>query len=291
MTRPSLPPSLNSLEEVATASSVEPKSWTLPTWLTPKSVLPPILFASALIVFWYVLVELLSDRKKLLLPRPHTMFGETVLNSEIRSELWSGLLVTGKVALVGLFISMVFGIIGAVVMNSAPWAERAFFPWAVVIQTVPTLALVPLIAIWFGFGFSSRLIVVVMISMFPILTNTLFGLQSADVDLHNLFTLQGASRATRLFKLEFPAALPAMFTGFRIAAGLSVIGAIVAEFFFGRGAKGLGNLVSKYRGLAQMSELYASVLLSSLFGVAVFWAFTYLTKRMVGAWHESLENE
>lgn len=255
------------------------------------AALPPLLFATALIGFWYVLVELLPDRKKVLLPRPHEVVRDTLGNSEIRAELWSGLLNTAKVALVGLAISVVLGIASAVVMNLAGWVERAFFPWAVVVQTLPTLALVPLIGIWFGFGFPSRLIVVVMISLFPILTNTLFGLQSSERAHHDLFTLQGAGRFERLMKLEFPAALPAMFTGFRIAAGLSVIGAIVAEFFFIRGDKGLGNLVSKYRGLGDWAELYATVLLSSFFGVVVFWGFTYLTRATIGAWHESVENE
>ena len=256
-----------------------------------KSILPPVLFAAGLIGLWYVMVELLSDRKKILLPRPHVVFGETILDDAVRGELWDGLLTTAKVALVGLAISMVIGITVAVIMNLANWVERALYPWAVVVQTLPTLALVPLIGIWFGFGFNSRLIVVVMISVFPILTNTLFGLQSSDREHHDLFTLQGTGRMTRLFKLEFPAALPAMFTGFRIAAGLAVIGAIVAEFFFGRGEKGLGNLVSKYRGLGQMSELYAAVLLSSFFGVLVFWGFTYMTRVVVGSWHESQETE
>lgn len=255
------------------------------------AVLPPVLFAAGLIGLWYVMVEVLSDRKKILLPRPHVVVQETILDGGIRSELWDGLLTTAKVALVGLAISMFIGITVAVIMNLAQWVERAVYPWAVVVQTLPTLALVPLIGIWFGFGFNSRLIVVVMISVFPILTNTLFGLQSSDREHHDLFTLQGAGRMTRLFKLEFPAALPAMFTGFRIAAGLAVIGAIVAEFFFGRGEKGLGNLVSKYRGLGQMSELYATVLLSSFFGVLIFWGFTYFTKVAVGSWHESVETE
>jgi len=255
------------------------------------SFIAPFLFASALIGFWYLLTVLIPERKKILLPAPHEMIQDTVLNAEIRSELFDGLLTTAEVALVGLAISIVLGVSAAVVMNLGHAFERAFFPWAVVLQTLPTLALVPLIGVWFGFGFQSRLIVVVMISIFPIITNSLFGLQSADRSLHNLFLLQGASRFTTLRKLEFPAALPSMFTGFRIAAGLSVIGAIVAEFFFGRGDKGLGNLVSKYRGLSAMSEMYFTVLLSSFFGVMVFWGFTYLAKSMVGHWHESEENQ
>ncbi len=252
-------------------------------------VLPPFLFASALIGLWYLLTEIIPDRKKLLLPAPHEVIQDTVFDADVRAELLSGLLTTAKVALVGLAISMVLGVSAAIIMNLGHGIERAFFPWAVVLQTLPTLALVPLIGVWFGFGFQSRLIVVVMISIFPIITNSLFGLQSSDRSHHNLFKLEGASRSKILFKLELPAAVPSMFTGFRIAAGLSVIGAIVAEFFFGRGEKGLGNLVSKYRGLSAMSEMYFTVLLSSFFGVIVFWGFTYLSKVLISSWHESEE--
>ena len=97
---------------------------------------------------------------------------------------------------------------------------------------------IPLIGVLFGFDFSSRVLVCVIIALFPIVANTLFGLLSVDRSQHELFTLQGASRSTRLWKLQFPAALPAIFVGLRISAGLSVIGAIVGDFFFRQGDPG-----------------------------------------------------
>ena len=120
------------------------------------------------------------------------------------------------------------------------------FPYMVMLQAIPILAIVPLIAFWFGTGQTSRVIVCVIISLFPIIVNTLFGLQSADRGMHDLFTLQHANRWTRLRKLMFPAALPAIFAGLRISAGLSVIGAIVGDFFFGQGEAGIGQLLRKY---------------------------------------------
>ena len=131
------------------------------------------------------------------------------------------------------------------------------------------------------------MIVTVLIALFPIITNTLFGLQSADRNLHELFTLHRAKRPTRFWKLEMPASLPAAFTGLRIAAGLSVIGAIVGEFFFGRGEKGVGVLIDKYRGQAATEELIAALIVSSLLGILVFWAFSWLGKVSTRRWHAS----
>ena len=121
--------------------------------------------------------------------------------------------------------------------------EAASLWW---LASVPILALVPLIGLLFGFGFSARILVCVIIALFPIITNTLFGLKSAEKSQHELFTLHGAGTWTRLIKLQLPASLPAMFTGFQISAGLSVIGAIVGGFFFGRGPKDLGNRILLY---------------------------------------------
>jgi NitT/TauT family transport system permease protein len=252
---------------------------------------PPIIFAAVFTGVVYVVREMVSGRRKILVPQPHTIITDAVGDADTRSELLEGLFNTSKVAFTGLAIAIALGLLFAVLMSQARLMEDAFFPWAVVIQTVPILALVPLIGVWFGFGFKSRVIVAVLISLFPIITNALFGLKSVDDDLYDLFSLHGASRITRLWKLQFPAAMPATFTGFRIAAGLSVIGAIVGEFFFGRGETGLGNLVNKYRGLVQIEELYATIILSSLLGIVVFFAFGWLSRLVVGSWYDSSGSE
>jgi NitT/TauT family transport system permease protein len=152
--------------------------------------------------------------------------------------------------------------------------------------------LIPLIGIWFGRGFVGRVIVCVLIALFPIITNTLFGLQSADQGLHDLLTLHQADRASRFQKLELRAALPAMFAGFRISAGLSVIGAIVGEFFFVRGGQnGLGNLLDLYRGQLETERLLTALFLSSMLGIVVFWGFTWLGNVLTRPWHESAQPE
>ena len=171
-------------------------------------------------------------------------------------------------------------------MSQARWIERSLFPYAVILQCIPILALVPLIGFWFGFDFPARVIVCVMISLFPIVSNTLFGLQSVDKGQRELFQLQKASRWTVLQKLEFPAALPAIFAGMRISAGLAVVGAIVGDFFFRRGEPGLGSLISNYQSRVQGPELFAAIIVASLFGVVVFLIFGWLGKLAVGRWYD-----
>ncbi|MDQ6675257.1 MAG: ABC transporter permease subunit, partial [Chloroflexota bacterium] len=126
-----------------------------------------------------------------------------------------------------------------------------------------------------------------LISVFPIITNTLFGLKSTDQMQHDLFTLQRASRLQRLLKLQLPGALPAMISGWRIAAGLSVVGAIVGDFFFRQGEPGIGRLIDDYRARLQSEQLFAAVAVSSLLGLLVFWAFGLLGRLLVGSWHDA----
>ena len=174
-------------------------------------------------------------------------------------------------------------------MSQAKVVERAVFPFMVTLQAIPILAIVPLIGIAWGYGFTSRVVVCIIISLFPVIVNTLFGLVSADKAMHDLFTLHHASRLTRLRKLMFPAALPAIFAGLRISAGLSVIGAIVGDFFFGRGEKGIGQLLRQYANFLQGEELLTAVIMSSLLGIVVFWTFGWIQNLAIGKWHESVQ--
>ena len=250
----------------------------------------PLGFSLAMVGIWYLLsLVLLAEDRRFLLPPLHEVWDASFANADVRGELLDGVRVTAKESFTGLAIAAAAGMLFAVAMNLRRWVERSFFPWAVVLQTIPILALVPLIGGLFGFDFQARVIVTVLIALFPIITNTLFGLQSAEHNLHELLTLHKASRSTRFWKLEFPASLPATFTGLRIAAGLSVIGAIVGEFFFGRGEKGVGVLIDKYRGQAATKELIAALLVSSLLGIVVFWGFSWLGRISTQRWHASAD--
>ena len=199
------------------------------------TIFPPIAVFIGFIGVWYFYSGVILDEaeRNISLPYFHDVVKVAFQDSENRSELLSATWTSAWIAAIGLVIAIVLGLLFAVLMSQAQWVERSFYPYAVLLQTIPILALVPVIGLRFGFGVPARVIVVVIISLFPIITNTLFGLKSAEQGHHDLFTLHNSSRLTRLFKLQFPSALPAMFTGFQISAGLAVIGEIVGGFFFG----------------------------------------------------------
>jgi NitT/TauT family transport system permease protein len=248
---------------------------------------PPVALLVPLIGAWYIGTYLLVDPAlRFLLPPPHEVIRVAFLDADNRAELFAGLALSARVAMTGLVFAVVIGMLVAVVMSQSRWLERSLYPYAVVLQTVPVLALVPLFGYWFGFGFTSRVLVCVLIAIFPIIANGLFGLRSVDPGLHDLFTLHKAGRLTRLVKLQVPAAAPAIFTGLRISAGASVIGAIVGDFFFQQGQPGIGQLIYIYPKRLQSEMLFGAVILASLFGLFVFWAFGVIAHR-VTAWHES----
>ena len=255
-----------------------------------KQVGPPLLVFVGFVCIWYAYVQFVLDEngRKTVLPYPHKVV-TSFWDGKIGDQPWqllSALWVTFEVAFVGLAISMAIGVTFAVLMSQAKWVENSFYPYAVFLQTVPVLALVPLIGLLIGFGFWSRVLVCVIISLFPIITNTLFGLKSAEKGLHELFALHNDSRATKLFKLQLPAALPAMFTGFQISAGLSVIGAIVGGLFFQRGPRDLGNRILLYSSRLSPGELVAAIFLSALLGIVFFQFFGWLGQRLTRHWHQ-----
>jgi NitT/TauT family transport system permease protein len=260
-----------------------------PKWRTTLGiVLPPMAVAAVFVGGWYIVTYLVLDKgRRFLLPAPHQVFVEGVIRSGTRGEILEALWNTTKVASVGLLLATVLGMGLAIAMHQARWVERSFYPWAVVLQTVPILAIVPVIGFWWGFDFRSRAIVCVMISIFPIITNTLFGLQSVPQDLINVFRMQRVGRITRLRKLDLPAAMPAVFTGLRISAGLSVIGAIVGDLFFRQGDPGIGRLIDTYRAKLYSEALFASIGYSCLLGIAAFWIVGFAAHRVVGHWHDS----
>ena len=266
----------------ATSRVARGRGGLLATWGPPAAV-----FAVSLAVWYGVSYLLLDSRRRFLVPPPHDVIQVSFLDPFNLRELLGALWLSTRVAFTGLAIAIVLGLALAVAMNRAKWIERSLYPYAVLTQTIPILAMVPLFGFWFGFGAFSRVLVVVLFAIFPIVANTLFGLQSVDQEHHDLFTLHGAGRGTRLWKLEFPTALPSIFTGLRIAAGLAVIGAIVADFFFKQGDPGIGILIDRYQSRLQSEQMVGAIILSSLLGIVVFWFFGFLAHRVVGGWHES----
>ncbi|GAB2472185.1 ABC transporter permease [Xylanimonas ulmi] len=142
-------------------------------------VLPAAAFALLLGVWTYFSDHVLDPRRRFLLPSPHDVVTQGLLNPANRGELFAGLLDTAKTATIGLGLAIAVGTVLAVILCQEAWLERAFFPWVLVLQTIPVLAIVPLISFWFGYGQAARVLVCVLIALFPIVTTTLFGLKSA----------------------------------------------------------------------------------------------------------------
>ncbi|RFA16024.1 nitrate ABC transporter permease [Subtercola boreus] len=251
------------------------------TWL------PPLIVFLVIVAVWYLIsLFVLNPNLRFLLPLPQDIVLKGFIDPLSFNALIVALWQTVIVSMLGLAIAIVIGVVWAIAMSQAKWIERSLFPYAVILQCIPILALVPLIGFWFGYEFQSRVLVCVMIALFPMVNNTLFGLQSVDKGHRELFKLQGASRFTTLSKLSFPAALPAIFAGMRISAGLAVVGAIVGDQFFRRGTPGLGILISNYSSRLQGEQLFATIITAALFGVLVFWLFGLLGRRAVGTWYD-----
>ena len=179
--------------------------------------------------------------------------------------------------------------LAAITLASSKWLERALYPYTVFLQTVPIVAIAPLLVLWFGPGLRAVAVSAFIVSVFPVIANTLAGLRSVDPALRDLFRLYGASRSATLFKLELPAAVPEVVTGLRVASGLAVIGTIVGEFVagFSEGSAGLGILVlSSYRQL-RTDLLFAAVLTAAGLGLALFAAVNFIGTRLLRRWHAS----
>lgn len=264
----------------------------LPTKFQISTYIGPFVVFVLFVAFWEYMhrsgMRTLLDKNPALMPSPATVIDKAFLDSKVRGQLLTGLGWTSWAAFLGLTITIVLGMALAVFMAQAVWAERSIYPYLVALQATPVLAIVPIIYSIFGGGMSSRIYVCVMISIFPIVTNTLFGLTSVDAAQHDLFTLRKAGRMTRLFKLQFPSAMPAIFTGFRISAGLSVIGAIVGEQFFRQGDKpGIGIIMEQFRQKGRYAPMYGGLIVAAALGIGVFFIFSWIGRLVVGHWHES----
>ena len=250
------------------------------------SAAPVVAAVAGIAAIWYLLSDVvLPPDQRFLLPPPDRAYRVALSDPFIVGPMFDALGRSIAVAVIGLALAAVIGVGWAVVMSQWSWAEKILYPYAVILQTIPILALVPLIGIWMGYSFTARVAVCVIIAVFPLISNTFFGLQSATAAAHDLMTLSRATRWQRLAKLQFPAAVPALFTGLRTAAGLSVIGAIVGDYFFQQGAPGIGSLLRVYTQRLSMEALLTAVTLTALFGVLFFTAFAVLDRAVVGRWY------
>ena len=214
-----------------------------------------------------------------LLPAP-SQVGQVMISdfASFRTAFFETALASG----LGLCISVFLGLIAALLLTVSPVIRLMFYPYAIFFQTVPIIAIAPLLVIWLGYGMPTVIASAFIVSVFPVIANSVLGLTQTDPSLLNLFKMMGVSKTKTLFQLQFPSALPQILGGFKIAAGLAVIGAIVGEFISG---SGLGGLVDAARNQQRIDRVFAAVLLAALLGILFFSLISLLNRLLLGYLH------
>lgn len=253
-----------------------------------ERVLPPLIVVFAFIGAWELFV-LLSGIKEYLLPSPVQVVEAAV---EHWDRLMAATLRTGLTTLGGFVLAGVVGIAMGSLLGLSRWLERGFHPPALLLQMVPLVAIAPLFVVWFGFGARSTIAATVVVAVFPVMANTLGGIRSTDPELRELFQLARAGRFSTWWKLELPSASPSIITGLRIASGLSVIGAITAEFVSGYTGEDapLGAIIMGSVKTFQTDLMFAAVLIASLVGFMLFAIVNVTGWVLLHRWHGS-ENQ
>ena len=254
------------------------------TWL--RDGWPVVLVAVIAIAGWYLLTATVYAGKGYLVPSPQEVAAAVAENAGV---LLVASLTTLKEATLGYLLSIVGGISFAALLSQSKLLERSIYPYAVLLQTVPVVAVAPLIVLWFGYNDLSVVIISLIMSLFPIVNNTLLGLRSTSRNLTELFALHNRSRFTAFWKLQLPGALPHIIGGLRISAGLSVIGAIVGEFIIGSGNAqgGLGVQIVFAQGRMYTALLFAEVIAATLLGFFFFMVVSAIGNQLLKNWHES----
>lgn len=247
---------------------------------------PVVLVAVIALAGWYLLTATVYAGKGYLVPSPQEVAAAVAENAGV---LLVATLTTLKEATLGYLLAIVGGISLAAVLSQSKLLERSIYPYAVLLQTVPVVAVAPLIVLWFGYNDLSVVIISLIMSLFPIVNNTLLGLRSTSRNLTELFALHNRSRFTAFWKLQLPGALPHIIGGLRISAGLSVIGAIVGEFIIGSGNAqgGLGVQIVFAQGRMYTALLFAEVIAATLLGFLFFMVVSAIGNRLLKNWHES----
>ncbi len=248
-------------------------------------IIVPIAMLAIAVVIWQIYV-VVSGTPKYILPSPVAVAGSLVTDwPTLLPALWITLTITFE----ALILALLGGVGLAIILVQSKWIELALFPFAVILQVTPIVAIAPLLLIYVPDTHTALLIVAFLVAFFPILSNMVQGLKSVDHNLLNLFDLYGAGRWQQLIFLKIPASMPYFMTGLRIGGGLSLIAAVVAEFAAGSAGAGSGLafriLESGYR--LNMPRLFAALILLTFTGVAIFGATSFVSWLALHRWHES----
>lgn len=248
-------------------------------WLLPVLVVGLTVWLWDRIVVW-------NEIPHYILPRPGRVLEELTENW---ASLYQSFLVTLQLTFGALAIAVIGGVALAVLFTQSRWVEMSFFPYAVILQVTPLVAIAPLIFIYVDSRIVGLLICAWIVAFFPILSNTTLGLKSVDPNLDDLFSVYGASRWQRLRYLQAPSALPYFLGGLRIAGGLALIGAVVAEYVGGTGTAqgGLAFRILEAGYRLAIPTMFAALLLIALTGVIIFASLSLLSHLLLRKWHES----
>ncbi|HTR48941.1 MAG TPA: ABC transporter permease [Verrucomicrobiae bacterium] len=241
---------------------------------------------AGLLVLWQVVLWLFHV-PPYMLPSPWAV--AVALDSRFPSVLASTA-ITAQESLEGLLASIIIGVVVALVFAQSRWIRKMLYPYTILLQTVPIIAITPLIINWVGPGTAAVALIAFIISLAPVIANTTQGLISVDENLVHLFLMHNASPAQKLFKLRMPHAVPSLFVGIRIASGLAVIGAITGEIFAGSsrvGVGGLGYSILYAYSQLQTNYLFALVLAAIVLGFAFLFVVMFLEWYFLHKWHES----
>lgn len=254
------------------------------TLLRGASWLGPPLGLFVFVLLCWQLVTSLFHIPAYLFPSPWQVFQAA---RDQRHDLIQALMITGSAASLGFVSSLLAGFVVSLAFSQSPLIRRSCYPYAIFLQTVPIVAIAPLIINWFGFGFRSVVIVSFIIGLFPIITNTTTGMLAVDKRFLELFEIYNASRWQILWKLRVPNCVPFLVAGANTSSGLSVIGAIVGELFvgFGSDSHGLGYYITLASGQLKTDVLFAAVLTCTLLGLTVFVLVNVVSQAVLKRWN------
>ncbi|MGH3244578.1 MAG: ABC transporter permease [Spirillospora sp.] len=251
-----------------------------PRWGWAAALWRPALLLAAVLAVWKA-VTALGLVESYLVPPPMDTWNRFADNA---GYLWDASLVTTAETLAGFAAAVVLGLLAALLMAYAPALEKTVYPALVFAQVVPKIAVAPLFVVWLGFGFSPKVLMAAFIAFFPVVVAGFTGLKSIDPDLIELSATMNATRMQTFVRFRFPAALPFIMSGLKVAVTLAVTGAVVGEFV---GAdSGLGYVIVEATGNVDTAMLYAALILLSLIGVVLF-ALVDLAERLLMPWHSS----
>jgi putative hydroxymethylpyrimidine transport system permease protein len=243
-----------------------------------RQFVPSALLLLAFVGIWELYVDLKGSTFSLILPSPHQVAQSLYTD---RSLLWSNFLVTAEEVLLGVLMATAVGFALAVAIHFSPTLRRAVYPLLVASQAVPVVILAPVLALWLGFGLLPKLVVVALVSFFSVVVTTTAGLAAVDPDLIKLMRTFDSSRMRTFWHIELPSALPSLFTGVKIAAAVSVIGAVFAEW--NGSNSGLGYLILQSLPQLLAARGMAAVVILSLFAIGLF-ALLSIAERLALPW-------